>query len=155
MHNSNFRVVPLPTEVAEAARRKAAAGAPDHTIVTADSPGGFPCRHCLHWAQPGERLVLFPFASIPAGRPYSESGPIFVHLEQCKRYAAVEHYPEEFREHRVIRAYDGADNMIDAVVVGDQQPEEVIAKLFENPEAAFLQTRSVTRGCYTFRIERA
>jgi hypothetical protein len=45
--------------------------------------------------------------------------------------------------------------MIDAVVVADEQPEKVIEKLFENPETVFLQTRSVTRGCYTFRIERA
>jgi hypothetical protein len=45
--------------------------------------------------------------------------------------------------------------MIDAVVVADERPENVIAKLFEKPETAFLQTRSVTRGCYTFRIERA
>jgi hypothetical protein len=45
--------------------------------------------------------------------------------------------------------------MIDAVVVENDQPEPVIAHLLENPETAFLQVRSVTRGCYTLRIERA
>ena len=40
----NFRIVPLPSEVAEAARRMAATGAPDHVFVTADSPLAFPCR---------------------------------------------------------------------------------------------------------------
>ena len=44
--------------------------------------------------------------------------------------------------------------MIDAVVVSDEQPEAVIDRLLQNPETAFLQARSVTRGCYTFRIER-
>jgi hypothetical protein len=155
MHKTSFRIVPLPTEIAEAARNKARAGAADHAVVTADAPNAFPCRHCLQWAEPGERMVLFPFASVPPGRPYSESGPIFVHAENCARYSALEDYPADFREHRVIRAYNAGDNMIDAVVVADEQPENVIAKLFENPETAFLQTRSVTRGCYTFRIERA
>ncbi|PYL62580.1 MAG: DUF1203 domain-containing protein, partial [Verrucomicrobia bacterium] len=27
-------------------------------------------------------------------------------------------------------------------------------KLLQNPEIAFVDVRSVTRGCYTFRIER-
>jgi Protein of unknown function (DUF1203) len=155
MHKSSFRIVPLPTEIAEAARRKARAGATDHIEMTADAPNAYPCRHCLKWAQPGEQVVLFPFASVPAGRPYSESGPIFVHADNCLRYSTVEDYPANFREHRVIRAYNAGDNMIDAVMVADQEPEEVIKKLFENPGAAFLQARSVTRGCYTFRIERA
>ena len=155
MQKTNFRIVPLPTEIAEAARTKARAGAPDHELITADAPEAFPCRHCLRWAEPGERVVLFPYASIPAGGPYAESGPIFVHADNCQRYSAVERYPDDFREHRVIRAYNGANNMIDAVVVENQGAEEVIGNLLANPETAFLQARSVTRGCYTFRIERA
>lgn len=155
MKTSSYRVVPLPTEVAEKARQAAQAGAPDHAIVEVDSPTGYPCRHCLRWAQPGERVLLFPYPSIPPGRPYSETGPIFVHAESCQRYAATDEYPENFRNHRVIRAYNSENDMIDALVVSDGQPEAVIEKLLENPETAFLQARSVTRGCYTFGIERA
>ena len=98
MKTTNYRVVPLPTEVAEEARRAAQASASDHAIVEADSPTGFPCRHCLQWAQPGERVVLFPYASVPPGRPYSESGPIFVHAEACERYAATDRVSGKFPE---------------------------------------------------------
>jgi len=45
--------------------------------------------------------------------------------------------------------------MIDAVVVNGEPAEAVIAKLFANPATSFLQVRSVTRGCFTFKIERA
>ncbi len=152
---SKFKILPLPSEIAETARRRAAAGASDHSIRTVDSPASYPCRHCLQWAQPGERVVLFPYASIPAGRPYSESGPIFVHAEACEGYAPTTKYPENFRRHRVFRAYNVEHDMIDAVVVPDDQPEAVIEQLLQNPETAFLQARSVSRGCYTFRIERA
>src|SRR5580693_908413 len=96
MKNSNFRIVPLANEVAETARRAAANGAPDHVVITVDSPRGYPCRHCLHWSQPGEQVILFPFASIPPGRPYSESGPIFVHAEPCERYSAMGEFPADF-----------------------------------------------------------
>lgn len=155
IQTSNFKIVPLPTEVAEAARRQAGAGEPDHALVTADAPTGYPCRHCLQWAQLGEQVVLFPYESIPAGHPYAESGPIFVHAEKCEPYAAVEEYPASFRSGRVLRAYNRNNDMIDAVALENDQPENTIMKLLENPETAFLQARSSTRGCYTFRIERS
>jgi hypothetical protein len=151
----NYRVVPLPSEIADAARKAALAGLPDHEIITVDTPTGYPCRHCLRWAQPGERVILFPYASIPPGRPYAEIGPIFVHAEPCPSYAATGEYPADFRSHRVLRAYNATNDMVDAVVVADDQPEPVITRLLQNPETAFLQARSADRGCYTFGIERA
>lgn len=155
MKASNYRVVPLPSEVAERARRTAQAGAPDHAYVKVDSPTGYPCRHCLRWAQPGEQLILFPYASIPPGRPYSEIGPIFVHAQPCRRYEATDLYPAAFRRGRVIRAYNAKQDMIAAEAVAERDPETVIEKLLGNPETEFLQARSADRGCYTFAITRA
>jgi hypothetical protein len=155
MKTLNFQIVPLATEVAEAARRAAAAGAPDHGVVTADSPNRFPCRHCLRWAQPGERVILFPYPAIPHGHPYSESGPVFVHAESCERYAATHEFPTDLRKGRVMRAYNSKFDMIDAEIVDGSEPELIIEKLFQNPETAFVDARSVTRGCFTFRIQRA
>jgi len=155
MKNATFRIVPLATEVAEAARARARERAPDHAILTVNQPEGFPCRHCLRWAQPGERVILFPHASIPAGRPYAESGPIFVHETACDRYDRTEEYPADFRKHRVLRAYNATSDMIDAVLLGETEPEPVIARLLDNPETKFIQVRSADRGCYTFGIERA
>lgn len=155
MTNSTFRIVPLAREVAEEARRRAKEGQSDHVAVEVEAPHTAPCRHCLRWAEPGERVVLFPFPSVPAGRPYSETGPIFVHEHACARYERPNEYPAGFREGRVLRAYDTNCNMIDAVVVNGTPPEDVIAELFANPNTAFLQARSLTRGCFTFRIERA
>jgi hypothetical protein len=154
MKNSMFRIVPLATEVAETARRVAASGAPDHAVITVDSPRGYPCRHCLRWAQTGEQVILFPFTAIPPGRPYSESGPIFVHAKPCERYSATGEFPADFRSGRVMRAYNSKNDMIDAELVNGTEPEAVVEKLLQNPETAFVDARSVTRGCYTFRIQR-
>jgi len=150
----HFQIVPLPTEIADAARRTARAGAPDHAVVTVDSPESSPCRHCLRWAKPGERVVLFPYTAIPAGQPYSETGPIFVHADECERYSATNEYPSDFRNGRVVRAYDLNYNIIDAQVVNGSEPEVVIESLFQNPDTAFVDVRSVTRGCFTFRVLR-
>jgi hypothetical protein len=149
-----FRIVPIATVVAEEARQSVAAGSPDHAIIIADSPRGYPCRHCLRFARPGERVILFPYAAIPPGHPYSESGPIFVHADQCTRYTTTTEFPVELRNGRALRAYNSEFDMIDAEVVNGSEPETVIEKLLQNPETAFVDVRSVTRGCYTFRIER-
>src|SRR5438876_1922675 len=154
MKTSTFRIVPLPTEVAEEARHVAESGAADYAVIKVDSSTGYPCRHCLRWAQPGEHVILFPYASIPAGHPYSESGPIFVHAEPCERYRATRVYPSAFRNGRVFRAYNANYDMIDAEVVNGSEPEAVVEKLLQNPETAFVHARSVTHGCYTFGVER-
>ncbi len=112
MKTSTFQVVPLPTEIADRARRAAEAGAADHALVTADSPTGYPCRHCLRFAKPRERVILFPYTAIPAGHPYSETGPIFVHAEPCERYRATHEYPEDLRRGRAFRAYNTSYDMI-------------------------------------------
>jgi len=44
--------------------------------------------------------------------------------------------------------------MIDAEVANGSEPEAVIEKLLQNLETAFVHARSVTRGCYTFGVER-
>jgi hypothetical protein len=155
MKTSTFRVVPLATEIADRARRAAEAGAANHALVTADSPAGYPCRHCLRFAKAGERLILFPYESIPAGHAYSETGPIFVHAEPCERYSATHEYPDDLREGRAFRAYNASYDMIDAEVADGNEPEGIVEKLLQNPETAFVDARSVTRGCYTFRIQRA
>jgi hypothetical protein len=154
MKTSRFRIVPLRTEIADEARRAAEARAPDHAVVIADSPNSYPCRHCLRWAQPGERMILFPFDAIPPGHPYSETGPIFVHAEPCQRYAVASEFPSEFRKGRVIRAYDSKPNIIAAEVVNGTEPEAIIEKFLQNPETAFVHVRSASHGCYTMKVER-
>lgn len=153
MKQQKYRIVPLPTEVANAARVSRAAGAAEYALVTADSPSGYPCRHCLQCAKTGEQLILFPFASVDSG-PYKECGPIFVHAEPCTRYAETERYPDAVRNGRSVRAYDARKFMIDARVVNGEDPERLIAELLANPDVSFLQVRSVTRGCYTMGVER-
>src|SRR5215472_14063676 len=132
MKTSSFQIVPLPTEIADAARYGVKSGAADHTVVTVDSPGSSPCRHCLRWAQPGERVILFPYTAIPSGHPYSETGPVFVHANECQRYSATNEYPAKFRNGRVFRAYDSNYNIIDAQVINGGEAEVIIESLFQN-----------------------
>lgn len=153
MTQKTFRVVALSTSVADAARKAAAQNRPDHRAMVVDSLHSAPCRHCLSWAKSGERVIMFPYDSIPSGRPYSERGPIFVHADPCPRYED-DNYPAQFRQGRAFRAYNRDHDLIDACLPNGETPEAAIAKLFENPQTAFVHARSATHGCYTFEIDR-
>src|SRR4051794_2318231 len=121
MQTLNFRVVALPTQVADAARKAAVENRPDHRLVEVDSPNTAPCRHCLRWAKPAEQVILFPYQSIQSGQPYSESGPIFVHAAPCERYEEPV-YPEQFRQGRVFRAYNSGCDLIEAILPNGEGP---------------------------------
>lgn len=99
-------------------------------------------------------MILFPFAAIAPGRPYSESGPIFVHAEACDRYAATHEFPLAFRSGRVIRAYNSQREIIAAEVANGEGPEPVIERFLQKPETAFVHVRSASHGCYTMEVER-
>ncbi|MBA3385984.1 MAG: DUF1203 domain-containing protein [Chthoniobacterales bacterium] len=154
MTKNPFRVVALPTSLAETARRNAAAGARDHRTTTVESAQTAPCRHCLTWANPGERVILFPFQSISSARPYGESGPVFIHADGCEQYSAPNEFPAAFRSGRALRAYNEDDEIVAAQLAGDA-PEELASEMFEIPEVQFLHVRSACHGCYTFKLERA
>jgi hypothetical protein len=99
-------------------------------------------------------MILFPFAAIAPGRPYSESGPIFVHAEPCERYTATHEFPPDFRNGRVLRAYNSQRDMIAAEVANGEGPEAVIERFLQKPETAFVHVRSASHGCYTMEVER-
>ncbi len=76
------------------------------------------------------------------------------HAADCQRSRETNDYPPDFRSGRVFRSYDSNFNIIDAQIVNGSEPEVVIETLFQNPETAFVDVRSVTRGCFTFRVQR-
>jgi hypothetical protein len=86
MTTTNFRVVPLNSEIAEEARRKAHAARLttrlSKSIRRPAIPAGIACNGCSQ-GEHGGALSRTPRFR---GRPYSESGPIFVHAEACARY---------------------------------------------------------------------
>lgn len=82
-----FRCIAMPTETAICFRDT---GRDDrgNTLLPrlADGPG-FPCRHCLRLAEPGETMLLGSWdLPRPAGIYWTPS-PIFLHARACPRFA--------------------------------------------------------------------
>jgi len=148
----------LPTEHVTALQR----GGPDaygHTPERNISDGdGVPCRHCLKNIAAGDAYLVLAFRPFPRLQPYAETGPIFLHAEDCERAAETNALPEILESpDYIVRGY-GRD---DRIVYGSGAviPTGAIAlrteTLFERDDIAYVHVRSARNNCYQCRIERA
>ena len=154
---SSFRVVAIPTEVAEKVRatmRSPFHDFPAHAEIAADDA---PCRHCLRKFVKGEDMrILCTYDRFAGVESLPQPGPIYLHAAQCERHPENGGFAEEMRHSpRTLEAYASGRNLLAREHVEDGQYEPMIDKMFANPHAAYIQVNSTTAGCFTFRIERA
>ena len=118
--------------------------------------GGEPLRCCLREATAGEDLLLIGYRPSPLGGPYAEIGPVFVHADRCAGYAEPDAYPKGFRDRTLVfRSYGPDGRIVAGEVVAGANAEPAIERLLSRPDVARIDGRSVTYGCYLFRIEAA
>lgn len=64
---------------------------PERKISDGD---GMPCRHCLKNIGAGDAYLVLAYRPFRGLQPYAETGPIFLHAEECDRAAESEALPE-------------------------------------------------------------
>lgn len=122
--------------------------------MRSDQPVGFPCRISLEDTPVGEEVILLPFNHQDSHSPYRASGPIFV---RRGRTAAriVNELPSYLTLRPLsVRAYDAADEMVDADVVDGAAAEPLIQRYLARADVAYLHIHFARRGCYACRVER-
>ncbi|ESX92247.1 DUF1203 domain-containing protein [Mesorhizobium sp. LNJC403B00] len=147
----------LPTEDVRALQRgrpDAYGQTPERKVSDGD---GVPCRHCLRNVAEGDGYLIMAYRPFPALQPYAETGPIFLHAQECERAAETEALPEMLdSSDYIVRGY-GADDRI-VYGSGGVIPAGGIAAraetLFERDDIAYVHVRSARNNCYQCRIER-
>jgi hypothetical protein len=123
--------------------------------VIADAPHSAPCRVTLEDAEPGEALILLPFAHHMAHSPYRASGPIFVRQGAAQPFDATGTLPPVFQGRLLsVRAYDAAGDMTDADVA-DSDPRALFVQFFADPAVVHIDVHYARRGCFGARVTRA
>jgi hypothetical protein len=127
----------------------------DNPFTPRDAEGGEPLRCCLRPSRAGERIALIAFRPTGTAGAYAETGPVFVHAEPCAGYPVDGGWPPEFRDRQqVLRAYDAAGRIADAILVDGADAETGIAKLLADPATVVVHSRNVLYGCYMFAVSR-
>ena len=122
--------------------------------MRSDQPVGFPCRVSLEDAPVGEDVLLLPFTHQDSQSPYRASGPIFVRRGQAAA-RIVNALPSYLTLRPLsVRAYDAADEMVDAEIVDGTAAEPLIQRYLARTDVAYLHTHFARRGCYACRVDR-
>jgi hypothetical protein len=155
-----FQCVAIPTETAGRFRDS---GIDDNgnTIrrMTATDPRGFPCRHCLRFAEPGDAMLL---GSYNLARPrgiYWTLSPIFVHEAACARFEEEGVVAPIIAQCVLasVRAYDAADQCIYDLgqVCAGSDVDAPLQRGLTDPRTAFVNVHTARPGCLLARVEPA
>jgi hypothetical protein len=119
---------------------------------------GVPCRHCLSNVKAGDDYLILAYRPFPALQPYAETGPIFLHADECERAPEAEALPELFSQTKdyIVRGYGPDDRIVygSGAVVPTLDIPARAETLLARPDIAYLHMRSARNNCYQCRIER-
>ncbi|GAA2822095.1 uncharacterized protein DUF1203 [Aminobacter aminovorans] len=147
----------LPTEAVRALQQGGADAygmKPERRVSDGD---GVPCRHCLTNVAAGKGYLILAYRPFPAVQPYAETGPIFLHAEECPRAPEAAELPELFTRTRdyILRGYSADDRIVYGTGAVTPTPEirERAETLLQRPDVAYVHMRSAKNNCYQCRIE--
>ena len=150
--------IAMPTADAEAlwnGGRDAYDNLPETMISDGD---GNPCRHCLQNIEEGEEMLVFAYRPFPELQPYAETGPIFLHKNPCKRYAAEEILPPVLTTSPdfIVRGYGENDRIVygTGAVTAIAYIPTYAETLLARPEIAYVHVRSARNNCFQCRIDK-
>lgn len=154
---TNQRFIAMPSETARGFREGLpdAHGQPPERHIS--DGAGNPCRHCLADIAEGDPFLIFAWRPFPALQPYAETGPVFLHAEECERHDEAAGMPAMFleRERFLLRGYGHDDRIVYGTgqVVATADLTQASAALLDRPDIAYLHVRSAGYNCYQCRIE--
>jgi len=155
-----FRIVPISRDNIERLR---AVGRDDfgNAIVEQIAGGYGPCRVSLKPFRPGiDRRILLSHSPFQIANAFNQPGPIFVNSGDLQEYPDVHKFPPEIKTDKenfplTLIGYNSAQQMVFSELVGDQDVDEMIARVFDQePEVEFLHARNAEAGCFICKIER-
>lgn len=134
------------------------AGGPDANGQPAEravSDGiGKPCRSCLRNIEAGAEMLILAARPFPGLQPYAETGPIFLHAEDCEAWhedgvppiltTSPDYLVKAYTaDHRILY---GTGAIIPAAEVGRE-----VADRLTLTDVAFVDVRSARNNCFLTR----
>jgi hypothetical protein len=153
-----FRCIAMPTD---AARRFRETGRDDRggALIrrVADGPG-FPCRHCLRLAEPGEAMLLGSWDLPRPLGPYWTPSPIFLHAADCPRFEATDEIAPTVLANGIVsvRSYDAEQMCLYDLgqVCEGKDVAAPLARALDDKRTAFVNIHTARPGCWLAGVER-
>jgi len=157
---NNFKIVPLSKEYANHIR-KTMTDDFNHEVIEQTATGKGPCRVSLQPFIPGtDRRLLFTHSPFGVDNAFNQPGPVFINQQDVEEYKDVNNFPPAIKADKKsfplsLIGYDSQQMMVYTKLVGDNDIDELITKIFNNhPEIDFLHARNAEACCYICKIEK-
>ena len=156
----HFKIVPISKEYAAKIRetRKDEFG---HEVSEQVATGKGPCRVSLKPFSVGKDIrLLISHSPFEIDNAFNQPGPVFINKEEVEPYSDIHRFPPKIKEDKVsfplsLIGYSKGQNMIFTKLVGDDDVDLLIQKIFEeNPEIEYLHARNAEACCFICKIER-
>ena len=155
-----FKIVPISKDYINRLREE---GRDDFgNEITEQIAGGYgPCRLSLKPFRPGvDRRVLLGHSPFAIANAFNQPGPVFVNSADVDEYADVHRFPPEIKADKQnfplsLIGYNAAQQMMFSELVGDQDVDEMIERIFdEETEVEYLHARNSQACCFICKVER-
>jgi hypothetical protein len=155
-----FKIVPLSSEYSKKIKEnnKDDFG---HEVIEQIATGKGPCRVSLKPFKVGKDVrLLISHSPFVVDNAFNQLGPVFIHKKEVEAYSDIYHFPPEIKAdkesfHLTLIGYDKKQMMVFIQLVGDDDVDLLIPKIFEErPDIEYLHARNAEACCFICRIER-
>jgi len=152
---ASYKVVPMHSSAVKSVRDTMISPFGNLPAWSSVATGYGPCRSCLRAFREGEEQRIYitynPFDGI-SDLPLP--GPVFIHTEYCKEYAA-DGFPLELLDiPMILEGYGDKSRLVASVAVKTDTLEQQIADVLSTPGVNFIHVRNREAGCFIARVEK-
>ena len=126
-------------------------GHPAHREI---ARGYGPCRSCLRtFAIAEDERILFTYQPFHDPGSLPAPGPVFIHVEECRRYDDTSFPPDLRSLPLVFEAYQNGGRLVAQERIGARDPDDVLHRLFDQ-NVDYVHIRNGEAGCFMARVQR-
>ena len=155
-----FKIVPL-SETYAAKIRDRNTDDFGHAVIEQLATGKGPCRVSLQPFAVGEdKRLLIGHSPFEIDNAFNQPGPVFINKKEVEAYKDIHCFPPAIKADKEsfplsLIGYSNTQKMVFTKLVGDNDVDELIVKIFEAyPEVAYLHARNAEACCFICKIER-
>jgi len=157
---NKFKIIPLSKEYARTVRA-AKQDEFGNALIEQTATGKGPCRVSLKPFKVGEdKRLLLSHSPFELHNAFNQPGPVFINAEEVEEYQDIHRFPPEIKANKEsfplsLIGYNALQQMIFTQLVGDDDVDELIVKIFAgHPAVEYLHARNSEACCYICKIIR-
>lgn len=150
----NYKVIPIPSEIAQSVRENLVSPQYNHPAFVEVSTGYGPCRQCLKKLFVGkDERILFTYNAFENLSSLPLPSPVFIHKNVCEPYKQ-DGFPAELVDLPLLfESFGKNSELIKQEPIMRERLDDQITESFENLNVNYINIRNAEAGCFVARIE--